>query len=319
MSRIVLVHDAAAATGRADASDVLAEAAHVAAALAALGHETATLPVSLDLRDLERELRRRAPDVVFNLMESIDGRGELIHVVPALLEALGLPFTGCSADAQRLTSNKLLAKRELERAGLPTPPTWRPGAPDGRWIVKAVWEHASLGIDDSSVVDSSAVEATLAARRERFGGRWFAERYVDGRELNVAVLASPDGPRVLPVAEIDFGAFPGAKPRIVGYAAKWEETSFEYRATPRRFDVEATLAARVAELALECWRLFELTGYARVDFRVDEAETPWVLEVNANPCLSPDAGFAAMLARADIAYAEAVGSLVDDARRRGAR
>src|SRR5690606_4807298 len=125
----VLLHDAAAGDGRADASDVLAEAAHVAAALERLGLETATLAVSLDLAALEQSLARLSPRAVFNLMESIGGRGDLIHVVPALLESLGLAFTGCSADAQRLTSNKLAAKRELVRAGLPTPPEWTEHAP----------------------------------------------------------------------------------------------------------------------------------------------------------------------------------------------
>src|SRR5690606_1363693 len=79
------------------------------------------------------------------------------------------------------------------------------------------------------------VRGVLAARRAEFGGRWFAERYIEGREINVGLLAGPEGARVLPVAEIDFGAFPATKPRIVGYAAKWDAESFEYRNTPRRF------------------------------------------------------------------------------------
>jgi D-alanine-D-alanine ligase len=314
---IVLVHDAAAGGGRADASDVLAEAEHVASALERLGYATATWPVSLDLAALERSLARLEPHAVFNLMESIGGRGELIHLVPSLLESLGVPFTGCSADAQRLTSNKLLAKRQLARAGLPAPAEWTDGTPPaGAWIVKSVWEHASIGIDDASVVEPAAVPAALAARRARYGGRWFAERYIDGREINVGVVATPAGPTVLPAAQIEFEAYPQGKPRIVGYAAKWHAESFEYRHTPRRFGVEPALAARTRELALECWRIFALDGYARVDFRVDAAGAPWVLEVNANPCLSPDAGFAAMLEAAGIDYAAAIGWLIEDARRR---
>jgi D-alanine-D-alanine ligase len=247
----------------------------------------------------------------------------LIHVVPALLESLRLPFTGCSASAQRSTSNKLLAKRQLLRAGIPTPALFDPSQDaEGRWIVKSVWEHASLGLDDASVLGARvAVEDVIAARSAHFGGRWFAEAFVPGRELNVAVIASDRGPLALPIAEICFRDFPPDKPQIVGYAAKWHSDSFEYRNTLRVFvdaAVDASLAARARELALACWELFELDGYARIDLRVDEHGVPWVLEVNANPCLSPDAGFAAALAQAGIAFNVAVAWLIDDALQRAA-
>ncbi|HEX7080518.1 MAG TPA: ATP-grasp domain-containing protein [Gammaproteobacteria bacterium] len=317
---IVVLHDEAAADGRADAHDVLHEAAHVARALETLGYVAAIEPVGLDLGGVERALARHAPVAAVNLVESLGGRAALIHVVPALLESLGLPFTGCSAAAQLLTSNKRLAKRRLAEAGIATPETWRPGARGGPWIVKSVWEHGSLGLGDDSVVrDAEGVPAAIERRRAEWGGDWFAERFVAGRELNVALIAAPDGPKPLPVAEIRFDAFPEDKPRIVGYAAKWEAESFECRATPRTFGVERSLAERVTRLALRCWDLFGLEGYARVDFRVTASGEPFVLEVNANPCLSPDAGFAAALAAAAIPFSEAVHWLVDDAFRRRLR
>jgi D-alanine-D-alanine ligase len=210
-----------------------------------------------------------------------------------------------------------LAKQQLLRAGLPAPALFTAAADDGPWIVKSVWEHASLGIDDSSVAwGAAAVTAVLAARRAEFGGDWFAERFVPGRELNVALLATDRGPRVLPVAEIRFEHFPADKPAIVGYAAKWHTDSFEYRNTVRRFGVEPALSASAERLALACWELFALDGYARVDLRVDAEGLPWVLEVNANPCLSPDAGFAAALEQAGIAYPTAISWLVEAALRR---
>ena len=132
----------------------------------------------------------------------------------------------------------------------------------------------------------------------------------------MSLIAAPTGPRVLPVAEMEFVEFPSTKPAIVGYAAKWDADSFEYRNTVRSFGVEAALAVRAERLALACWELFALDGYARVDFRVDGSGLPFVLEVNANPCLSPDAGFAAALAQAGIGYAEAIGWLLADALRR---
>jgi D-alanine-D-alanine ligase len=347
MFTAAILHDRRAAEGPPDQSDTLIEAQAIASVLGEIGFAPSIVPVGLDLASLERTLVQLDPRVVVNLVESLEGRGHLIHVVPALLESLDRPFTGCSAAALGLTSNKVLAKRQLRAAGIATPPPFddgvgahedatagrdggaahgeEDGAHDPRdaaprqerlWIVKSVWEHASLGLDDTSIVTASAVADAVAARRAEYGGEWFAEEFVPGRELNVALIAAGDGPRVLPVAEIRFDDFPEGKPRIVGYAAKWDTASIEYRSTPRAFDVEPAIAHRVGEIALACWRLFGLDGYARVDFRVDAQGEPWVLEVNANPCLSPDAGFAAALAEAGVEYRAAIAGLVADALRR---
>ena len=317
--RAVILHDVHAALGPPDQSDTLVEAQAIASVLRELDFEPETLATGLDLASLERTLDQIAPAVVVNLVESLEGRGRLVHLVPALLESLGLPFTGCSASALTLSSDKPLAKRLLAAAGVRTPATFAPGARSGRWIVKSVWEHASLGLDDGAIVAAASAAQTIERRRAEHGGDWFAEEFVPGRELNVALLAERSGPRALPVAEIRFDTFPADKPRIVGYAAKWDTDSFEYRNTPRSFDVEPELAASLRRVALDCWALFRLDGYARVDFRVDERGTPWVLEVNANPCLSPDAGFAAALAEAGIGYEAAIARLIDDALERAPR
>jgi D-alanine-D-alanine ligase len=237
----------------------------------------------------------------------------LIHVVPSLLESLHVPFTGCSALAQWMTSNKLAAKRRLTGNEIATPELFGPEASSARgpWIVKSVWEHASLGLDDDSVIaDRRAVPGAIALRERQFGGRWFAERFVPGRELNVAILAGGTAPTALPVAEIRFEHFPEGRPRIVGYAAKWNPGSAEYAQTVRSFAVEPALSAAAAEAALKCWDLFELSGYARVDIRVDGKDRLWVLEINANPCLSADAGFAAMLETAAIPFSDALARLL---------
>src|SRR5688500_684787 len=203
---IVLLHDAAAAAGRPDESDTLLEAQAIAAALERLGYATTTLAVGLDLGALERALRELSPHAVFNLVESLEGRGRLVHVVPALLASLGVPFTGCSAEALAATSHKPAAKRLLRQDEIVTPATLGPAAVDstragdgtmagdGTWIVKSVFEHSSLGIDDSSVVaGAEAARRVLAARRAELGGEWFAERFVPGRELNVGIVAAPEG------------------------------------------------------------------------------------------------------------------------------
>lgn len=328
--RIVILHNRVPADAAPDEMDVLVQVEAVGEALISLGHTVEPWGCDLDLESLAFSLSGATPDLVFNLVEGLEGHGRLIHLAPGVLEAMRVPLTGCPAEAIFLTSHKVLAKGLLRQAGLPTPDWLGDGLADaaadagpggsGRWIVKSVWEDASLGMDDAAVVDGgpAAAHAELARRAGRPGSPWFAEAFVEGREFNLGLLDGPDGPVVLPPAEITFEGFPEGKPRIVGYAAKWHEDSFEYRHTVRRFDLppaDAPLVAEMSRQALACWRLFRLCGWARVDFRVAADGRPFILEVNANPCLSPDAGFAAALERAGIPFAEAVGRIVAAARR----
>lgn len=320
MKSVILFGEPATEETRADETDTLVQVRFVVEQLRMLGHRVAELPLGLDLDATRKELVRRQPDVVFNLVESVGGRGDLIHLAPMLLEMLAMPFTGAPQAAMYLTSNKLLAKRQMTLAGLPTPPLWEPGAPHSHatWIVKSVWEHASLGMDERSVVGVDGVGAALVRQRARFGGEWFAEAFVAGREFNLSLLELPDGPMVLPPAEIDFSAFPSDKPHIVDYAAKWDEASFAYHHTPRRFEFAPTdkaLVKQLKDLALTCWALFDLRGYTRVDFRVDYRGRPWILEVNANPCLSPDAGFMVAAERGGFTSVDVVEHLIAAATR----
>lgn len=317
---VALLHSAIPAGAPPDEADTMEQVAAIARALESLGCRVATLPLTSDLGAAANRLRRLRPALVFNLVESMDGRGEAIHLAPALLAACGLPYTGCDSRAMLLTADKLTSKRILAGSGIPTPRWYEPGADgDGPWMVKSVWEDASIGIDPGSIVHGvAACETEMAARTRRFGGQWFAEAYVDGREFNIAVLETAAGPRVLPIAEMEFVDFPPDMPRIVDYAAKWDTESFAYRNTRRRFDLpqgDAALVTRLQALALRCWEVFGLKGYARVDVRVDANGKPWVLELNANPCLAPDAGFAAAAAEGGMDYAALVACIAEGGRR----
>jgi len=325
--KVVILYDRAAEEAATlDQEDVLIQARAIGGALKDLGHEPRVQTVSSNLGELTDEFRGDRPDLVFNLVESLEGHGRLIHVAPAVLDCLRVPYTGSPAAALYATSNKLLTKRLLSGAGIPTPQSVSMEddpegdvQPAGTYMIKSVWEHASVGIEDDSVVSVESFHRLRLEMEERLlklGGACFAERYVDGREFNLSILASREGPVVLPAAEILFDDYPVGKRKIVGYHAKWDQGSFEYRHTRRTFEFEhedAHLLQDLAQIARRCWYLLGLRGYGRVDFRVDEENRPWVLEINANPCLSPDAGFAAAANRAGIYFQEVVERIVKDA------
>jgi len=326
---IAVVHNSLEASDGPDAMDVLTQVEAVKKALVQLGHRIKILDCSLNLEKISCDLKETKTELVFNLVESLGGHGRLIHLFPALLEVLHLPCTGSSAGAISLSSNKTEAKNLLHSAGLPTP-DWAELLSSGEkkingsitmdatWIIKSLWEHASLGMNTDSLVQPSTTDelfSLMNTKKGSLGGACFAEHFIDGREFNISILAGENGPEVLPPAEILFDNFTSEMARIVDYKAKWDESSFAYQHTPRSFDFSSkdrVILENLKEISRQCWFLFRLNGYARVDFRVDPEGNPWILEVNANPCLSPDAGFSAALARAGISFSEAIHRIVAD-------
>jgi D-alanine-D-alanine ligase len=318
---VLILHENLGANARVDEADALQQVAEVGEALSRLHWNVTTQSIDLDLASGLQRLRAQETGCVFNLVESLGGRGELIGLVPALLESASIPFTGAGSIAINLTSHKMLAKRFMRLDGIPTP-DWHAGAGDGvsgdaSWIVKSLWEHASLGLDDGAVVkDPAAAEARIRKCTESYGGQWFAERYIEGREFNISLIEQNGQALVLPLAEMTFVDYPPEKPKIVGYAAKWDESAPEYRATERRFPVlpEADRQA-LQTVARRCWSLFGLRGYARVDVRLDEHGIPWVLEINANPCLTRNAGFVAATLEAGMRYRQVIEMILHAAMR----
>ncbi len=304
-----------AATDRPDEQDTIDTASAIAQSLHRLGYQSEIIVVDPKLGALPR-LAARQPLVVFNLVEALDGDGALAPLPLAAMDHLGLAYTGARTAAYSSSTSKITAKTRLAAHGVPTPACWPRGEgvpPTTTVIVKSVDEHGSLGMDGACIVSSERAAAEVKAREARFGGRFFAEEYIEGREFNVALMQTVVGVKVLPVQEIDFSGLPDDAPPIVDYAAKWDPAAASYHLTPRRFGLEAReseLARELARIARAAWNAFDLSGYARVDFRVAEDGAPYVLEVNANPCLAPDAGFAAASAKAGLGYDEVIAGIV---------
>jgi len=181
-------------------------------------------------------------------------------------------------------------------------------------IVKAVWEHGSLGLDETSVMRCADAPRVVAARTLRLNTEHFVETYIEGREFHLALLERIWGVEVLPIAEILFGGLKVHAPKIYGYDSKWTPDSAAYIGTLRRFGLERhepELAKTLKQLALACWILFGFSGYARVDFRVDPTGAPFIIDVNPNPYLTPDTEDAAAAAQAGLSYKALVASIVE--------
>ncbi len=325
MKKIVILHSDISPDAPEDELDCLKQAETIAEALRRLDYEPILLPFGLDLNQTITKLKSLKPQAVFNIVETLAAKGSLIYFACAILDILQIPYTGCGTQAVFQTSNKPLAKKIMHDAGIATP-AWvtQEGfsslkAPANIYLIKSSWEHASIGLDEDSLIGYTNKENLLkemSRRKEKLGGSCYAEAYIDGREFNIALIADKSGVRVLPVAEMLFVGYAPDKPKLVDYKAKWIADSFEYNNTIRNFDFnenDANLISSLRELALRCWNFFALRGYARVDFRVDKNGNPWVLEINSNPCLSIDAGFAAALKQAKIKYHEAIGLIIKDA------
>ena len=269
--------------------------------LRAAGFEVAKLGINYDPRPLLDYLQKNRPGAVFNLFEGLATQTGTEVGAAALLEWLNVPFTGCPSACLSLGRDKVRTKHLLSAAGIPTPeymlveslpvPEW-----GGEWpaIVKPVYQDASVGIDQKSVVTSQE-ELEERARHlfARFGAPVLVERFVFGREFHVNLIEerfAPQGspPRVLPVTEVVFqGAKPGRWP-VYTYTAKWDEHSDEYATADIRTAVALTPdeLARLEPIAWSAFRTLQCRDFARLDVRLDPQGRFHVLEVNPNPYLN---------------------------------
>lgn len=325
--RIGIVHNVPASGDyvfSASSEDVLVQAGAIEKALRELGHTPYRIPFARNLGEFLRIMEAIQPRAIFNLCETVDEDPRFAGHPAAVFELMGIPFTGSPSAALTISTDKVLSKKLLEASAIPTPRSARVAggslselsALRFPVLVKPRLEDGSIGIDQESVFrDEPSLRSALPGFLNRFG-EVLVEEYIEGREFNISLIGFPE-PEVLPPAEIDFSSFPKDLFRIVGYRAKWDPESFEYAHTNRVFpELAEDLASLLRKTARACFDLFSLRDYGRVDLRLGPDGTPYVLEVNANPCLSPDAGFAAAAAARGTDYRSLVGELLDAVLRR---
>jgi D-alanine-D-alanine ligase len=301
---------------------VLEEKEDIARALQAIGFKPSIFNVDEDLSRLVTFLKEQQPDVIFNLCESVGNVSTHEMHVASVYELMGIPYTGSDALTLGIALDKVRVKEILLYNGLPTPRFQLFKSPvrltldenmQFPLIVKPAREDASVGIEPASVV-TGLPELRKRVRYivEEFDQPALVEEFIDGRELNVAILGNRK-PVVFPISEIDMSTLPKQYPRIITYNAKWMKGTDEYEHTKGVCPalLPPQLEADIKEMALTAYRLLGCRDYARVDFRLTKDHQPYILEVNPNPDISDDAGFARSARAQGYSFDELAGKIVE--------
>ncbi|MFO7732922.1 MAG: hypothetical protein R6X21_04650 [Candidatus Aminicenantes bacterium] len=293
----------------------------MARTIRSLGHIVTVIPLAGDLKSLQRKLHNVRPDVVFNQYDD-NVHGALYEMrVAAFIRMLGFPMTGSPALGLGLSRYKYMAASLLKGAGIPIPPgtalVERVSEADQHkgpfpLIVHPGQEHAGIGLQRDSVVWSKkALKEKVREVLKSFKQPAIVQRFLQGREFNVGLVGGRKL-SVMPLAEVDYSRLPSNIPPIMSYAAKWIETSVEYKRTeivcPAKID--PGLAAQIGKMAVKAFRVVGGWGYGRVDVRLDEDGQPRVLEVNCNPCLDEGLGLARSAEQAGISYPELLRAVI---------
>ena len=293
----------------------------VVSCLRGSGHDVRPLGVGDSLTELRATIQDFQPQVCFNLLEEFGGIVTYDQHVVAYLELLRQAYTGCNPRGMMLSRDKVLSKQLLSYHRIPTPQfaVFRrggalriPKALRFPLFVKSATEDASLGISQASIVEDAArLRERIAFIHEHTESDALVEEYVAGRELYVGVLGN-DRVRTLTPWEFIFGELKAGRAAIATRKAKWD------RAYQRRHGITSGkaenlpvgLADRLDRLARRVYRALHMTGYARIDFRVREDGTPFVLEANANPNLEREEDFADAALHDGIQYPELMQRLI---------
>ncbi|MCJ7816335.1 MAG: ATP-grasp domain-containing protein [Candidatus Aenigmarchaeota archaeon] len=295
--------------------------------LKAIGHEPVIIPLEMNgsnhkysMGKFFSRIKNSDVDVVFNICEDINGNSQTEINIPAILNLLNIPYTGSDIFSLVMTNDKQKTKHILVRERIPTPryriyhtsqkisyPLKFPA------IVKPNNEDGSFGIDSGAVVhNTEELQKRVAYILQEFRQPALVEEFMEGRELHVSIFGNYPEIEILPISEILFENFPEGKPKITDYNAKWLEESEEYKNTPVKCpaELDSHLEEKIRRIAIKCAEIFRFRDYGRVDIRLDSKGKPHVLEVNANPDISPKAGYMRSFLATGRTYEDFVNSIV---------
>lgn len=272
-----------------------------------------SLPIDKNVNRTIEEITSYSPDAILNFVESVEGITYYEYCIAGLYELLGYQYTGNAPQTLGNCLDKKRAKEILYSNGINTPraitlsPKEKITKKDVNLtyplILKLVDEDASIGISENSVVNSyGELKKHFTFLTETYNKSLIVEEYIVGRELNCAVL----GDKPLPISEIDFTGLPEGLPKIVTYDGKWIEGSTYYNFTKPvcPANIDSDIKKKVEKLAIKAYKALGCRDYARVDVRVSNDGTPYVIEINPNPDVSSDSGFARAAAASGKSYSE---------------
>ncbi len=318
MKKILILTDAISENPREDELDTLVQVKAIESSLKNLGYITEILFYE-SISTTAKKIKSTKPYIVFNLVE--DER--YISLVPLMLEKIGVMFTGAGSDFFTKTNDKIKTKHLFKNISslLISVPGYISEQDESeeidrlsKVIIKPVSMHGSFGIDSDSVMTmttKSAILNILKNKREQYGVEFFAEEFICGREFNVGVI----GGMTLPFAEMVFKNYQSDTPNIIDYKAKWDEYSHEYHSTVRCFDFEdpnCHIKSRINSASDLLIDKFNISSFVRFDYRYSTDGKVYLLEINANPCLSPDGGFFAACKELGLSYDKMVNIIINE-------
>jgi D-alanine-D-alanine ligase len=276
------------------------------------GHTLMVIGVYDDLTPIRSSIEEFKPTIVFNLLEGFDNIGVFDQNVVSYLELLKVPYTGCNPRGLTLARDKALARKLLAYHRIPSPAFMviplrkNPVLPKRLsfpLIVKSLTYEASRGISQASVVaNQEQLEKRVKFIHDTLFTPAIVERFVNGRELYVGVLGN-HRLRVFPVWEMSFANMPADNWRIATERVKWNVAyQKKHGIDTAEAKLENGVAAKIQHLAKRAFRALELSGYARFDFRMDEAGNPYVIEANPNPQLAEKEDFSQSAIRSKTSY-----------------
>jgi D-alanine-D-alanine ligase len=290
-------------------------------ALGKLGHEPSYQVLDGRNQSLAALAKCNA-DMAFNLVESYGGDDTKDMNVAAYLDLIGLPYTGSGPHGLFLAQDKVVAKKMFAFHGVNTPffaMSFR-GRIDHSHdikfplIVKPVSEDGSIGIDNTSVVDSvKDLMEKIQYIQEEFESPALIEEYIEGREIYASILGSYERAEALPLIELDLSKLPKGTPRIAGQDVKFDRETEAYKLTKSApvEDLDEETIKRLQDTALGAYRACKLRDYGRIDMRLKENGEIYVIEANPNPWLASGQEFAMAAKKSGRSYTELIGEIVE--------
>jgi D-alanine-D-alanine ligase len=321
--KVVVIYDATPGSQRdleiKQALDILKDVRDIEMILMHKGFQSDVVGFEFPVMKPLQALLNQKPDLVFNLCEGLgDDSTYEIHVA-SLLEFFDLAFTGSGSLGLSLCHDKAIAKAQLSFHGIPTPKhvLIEPGQKTVRngleypLIVKPVHEDGSFGIEEDSVVMSDqALQAKVLSIHRQFRQGAVVEEFIDGREFNVSILGN--GPfDFIQIREVQFSK--DCEPRIISFTSKWKKSSLAYQATSTTevLNLSERIQKRILKYATQCFKIFKMRDYGRIDFRLGQSEVPYVIDLNPNPCISRDSGMVMAAHQNGIIYEDLIGRIAN--------